>query len=140
MTQVPQETVQEIADWLECGFRVFLHRETHKLITYPNEDRCASFEPSMWKKEIQAIRKEREKYLEIEGMEPHESFRVMEDFISTLNDLPLKDRLLRAIDQKKPFAHFKAQIDGAGVYRERWFQFRDRKMREWVGEQMEVMH
>ncbi|WP_121355708.1 UPF0158 family protein [Flavisolibacter nicotianae] len=136
MTQIPQETVQEIADHLGMGFRVFLHRETWELVTYPNEDKSASFEPSMWKKEIKAVRKERDKYHEIEGMEPHDSFRIMEDFIATVNDLPLKDRLLRAIEQKKFFAHFKGHIDHSSVYRERWFQFRDQKMMVWVQEQL----
>lgn len=139
MTQIPQETVQEIADHLGMGFRVFLHRETWELVTYPNEDKSASFEPSMWKKEIQAIRKERDKYHEIEGMEPHDAFRVMEDFIATITDLPLKNRLSRAIEQKRPFTHFRAQIDRSGVYRERWFQFRDQKLKEWVQEQLEQL-
>ena len=136
---VPKETVREIADHLGMGLRVFLHRETLALITYPNEEKSASFEPSMWKKEIQALRKEGEKYLEIAGMAPYDAFRVMEEFIATVKDLPLKDRLLRAIDQKRPFAHFTSQIDHSGVCRERWFHFRDQKMFGWVQEQLEQL-
>ena len=137
MNQVPKETIQEIADQLGSGFRVFIHKETLELITYPNEDKSASFEPSTWKREIQTVHKEKNKYVEVQGMEPHDSFRVIEDFITTINDNLLQERLLNAVHQKRPFAHFKEQIDRSGVYRERWFAFRGQRMIEWVQEQLD---
>ena len=91
----------------------------------------------MWQKEIHAVRQEKDKYVEIPGMGSHDSFRVIEDFIATVNDNFLKERLSSAIHQKRPFAHFKAQIDRSGVYRDRWFAFRDRKMIEWVQEKLD---
>jgi hypothetical protein len=136
MKQVPKEIIQEIADQLESGFRVFLHKETLELITYPNEDKSAGFEPSVWEKEIQKVKKESDKFFEVSGMEPQDSFGVLEDFIATINDTSLKEKLLSAIHQKRPFAHFKDQINRSSSYRERWFCFRDLRMIEWVQEQL----
>jgi hypothetical protein len=136
MKQVPKEIIQEIADQLESGFRVFLHKETLELITYPNEDKSAGFEPSVWKKEILKVKKEGDNFFEVPGMEPQDSFGVLEDFIATIKDISLKEKLLNSIHEKRPFARFKDQINRSGSYREKWFRFHDQRMIEWVQEQL----
>jgi Uncharacterised protein family (UPF0158) len=136
MKHVPKETIQEIADQLGSGFRVFLRRETLEVIWYPNEDKSPSFQPSVWNNEIDAIGREPSKYVEVPGMAPADAFQVMAGFIATIDDPSLKDRLLNSIHQKRPFAHFKDQIDRCGMYRDRWFRFRDQRMIEWVEEQL----
>lgn len=102
MKQIPHEIIQEIASHLGSGFRAFLHTETLEVVTYPDEDKSLSFEPSMWKQEMDTVRKQRHKFFEVRGMEPHDSFRVMEDFIATVNDKHLQERLSKALLQQKP--------------------------------------
>lgn len=136
MKQLPVDIIKEISDQLGSGFRVFFNRETLDVVSYPNEEKFLSFEPSMWKKEIQAVQKQWHNFIEIEGMEPHDSFGVMEAFVATVDDNVLRERLLHTIRQKRPFAHLKSVID-ASDYRQRWFSFRDQSMLGWVRDQLE---
>lgn len=65
-------------------------------------------------------------------MPTNESFRIMEDFIETVGDENLQQKLLRVIQMRKPFAHFKEEIHHAGEERERWFAFKRERMIEYV--------
>lgn len=69
-------------------------------------------------------------------MDGPDSFRVIEEFTGTVTDTVLKERLLGTLNQKLPFARFKALVDQSGPYRERWFMLRDEKMIQWVEEQL----
>src|SRR5438093_9023322 len=47
------------------------------------------------------------RYLWIEPIASHESYRIMEDFIATVNDAKAAARLAHAIDGRKPLRCFK---------------------------------
>lgn len=136
MQQITHEKMQEIADLLYSGFRVFLHQETLEMISYPNEDRFESYNPSEWKEEIRTLRKQAHKYFKIEAMEANESFWMMEAFTATIEAEAVKAQLTGAIQRKRPFAHFKAQLSQLGDYRQMWFVFKQQKMLAWVEEQL----
>ena len=90
----------------------------------------------MWDKEFKAIRKAAGKYLEIEGMDSRDSFRVMEAFIDTVDDRLLQAKLTLAINQRRPFANFKLEIDNSGPFRDKWFEFKEKSLMEWVEQQL----
>jgi hypothetical protein len=76
--------------------------------------------------------------VEIEKMDSHESFRLMEKFIDTVDNVPVHDRLEEALRRPKPFANFKFDIDNSGLYRQKWFDFKKLQMIEWVRGQVIV--
>ena len=57
--------------------------------------------------------------------EPGESFGIMERFIRDCipDDAGIKERLRKAVSERKPFRNFKYVIDGS-EYRQKWFDFR----------------
>jgi hypothetical protein len=62
------------------------------------------------------------RYLWIEPIEAHESFRIMEDFVASVGDSKAAARLADALDRPKPFRRFKdALLDPA--LRQAWFAF-----------------
>jgi len=134
--QISKEILQEIADHLDTGFRCFLNTETHEIVTYPDEDRFFDMDIKIWKEEIKKVKKAKKKYIEIESMPSSESFKVMEDFIDSIDDKSLKSKLFQAVEGHKPFANFKFQIDKSGPFREQWFAFKNNKMIEWVKDQL----
>lgn len=107
-----------------------------EFIGFPHEDKFAGFDSSMWREEIQTVKNWKGKYFEIRSMDASDSFRVIEEFTESVTDTALKEKLLGAIYQKRPFAHFKALVDQSGAYRDKWFKFRDEKMIQWVEEQI----
>ena len=58
----------------------------------------------------------------------------MEEFIDTVDDEQLKQKLIYALNRNKPFRNFKYEIDYSDEYRQRWFDFKNRKYFEWVEE------
>jgi hypothetical protein len=76
-----------------------------------------------WKEEIAKVKKNRKKFIEIESMSSPESFKVMEEFVHSLENNPTKIRLLTALEGHKPFANFKHQIENSDHERQLWFVF-----------------
>src|SRR6478609_7761537 len=135
--QVEESKLKQISEELLCGSKVFLHRETGEIITIHDVDLFLD-EKDPWENDRQKVDAERGKYLEFEPMESRESYQIMQDFIDQLDDGRLADRLVNAIQKKRPFAHFKEEIDYSGPYREKWFLFRDQRYLEWTREQWEA--
>ena len=50
----------------------------------------------------------------------------------------LQEKLLWILDRPKPFRHFKAELDQAGPYREKWFAFKSARMLDWVKGQVQL--
>ena len=86
-----------------------------------------------WSDEMEKIDNNFTDYVEIEQMESHDSFVIMADFVETLSDSDkLKDKLIDALNKKKPFREFKFVIDNSGIYRQKWFDYKNERMQKWV--------
>jgi hypothetical protein len=69
------------------------------------------------------------RFLRVPTDESREAYRDMEDFIESVPDRRLQDRLARAIRGKGAFGRFKDVLVGVPAERERWLAFRDARMR-----------
>jgi hypothetical protein len=134
--EVPREILNDIADSMEAGFKCFIHRETFEVVTYLNPDQYPEMDPKDWKDEIDKVRKNKKKFIEIENMTSSDSFRVMEEFTDSLDNNTTKVSLLTALQGRKPFANFKHQVETSGDFRNLWFEFRREKNIEWVANQL----
>jgi hypothetical protein len=65
-----------------------------------------------------------ERYIRIEPASSREQYRWMERFVATVEEQPLRDRLLLAIDGKGAFRRFKDVLLSYPQERERWFNYR----------------
>ena len=128
------------------GFSCFLNKETGRLITIPKEidfldnDSDKEFEDEFeaWQEDIQIIKNSPDNFFKIEDMNSTESFRIMEGFIESVADEQLKERLLLSIQMRKPFGHFKSEIDNSGGERERWFEFKRQRFIDWIKDQIDI--
>jgi hypothetical protein len=57
----------------------------------------------------------------------------MENFAYQLegND-ELRSELFKALNKRKPFREFKWVIDNSGDYRQKWFDFKNAELKQWV--------
>jgi predicted nucleotidyltransferase len=95
-----------------------------------------------WRKEalLEAERVEAEygsRYVSVPQGESHQGYRDMEDFIFTVRDERLQDRLRRAISGRGAFRYFKDVLYDYPRERERWFAFQDERTTERVREWLE---
>jgi len=61
----------------------------------------------------------------------------MEDYIPTVEERSLRERLWRAIGGHKPFRRFKDVLAAHPGEQDRWFQFKSARLRERVLEWLE---
>jgi len=98
----------------------YLHLETGEVIRIVD----GIADPSMH----QRVMKD-SSYLRIDPVSSREQYRWMERFIASVEDVELRDRLIRAIDGKGAFRRFKDVLMSYPVDRERWFAFRSDRLR-----------
>jgi Uncharacterised protein family (UPF0158) len=68
-------------------------------------------------------------YLRVDPVSSREQYRWMERFIATVEEGPLRQKLLQSIDGKGAFRRFKDVLVAFPVDRERWFTFRSERLR-----------
>ena len=133
--------VKEIAGSIDAGLVCFLNTNTLQIDELPKE-LVAS--PAMYKMETGMSIKDFKpkytrwkKYITIEPLESNESFKIMEKFVDQLDNSKLRERLVYALNNRKPFANFKNIIDNSDI-RQDWFDFKDEKLQEYVKSMIEI--
>ena len=140
MPTFTKEQLKEISEQLDCGFRAFYHKQTGDLIFVPDTTQFYDMDTEAWQDEFDKLEKSFSEYHEIDGMEASESFRVMADFTEQLTDIKLRNKLLDALNRKKPFREFKFVIDSAGQERQNWFDFKNKRYIDWTEEQIKIQN
>jgi hypothetical protein len=132
-----KKTIKDIVGHLDCGMKCFIHSETREIKIIPDADKHTDMDLDAWSDIIKEINSNFDHYIQIEGIDSRDSFRVMENFIDTVDHERLREKLVDALSWRKPFQNFKITIDNSGAYRERWFQFQENALMEWVESQLD---
>jgi len=133
MESLTKEQIKEIAEQLDCGFRCFWHKKNNDLLFIPDILRYPDIDIDAWKDERKKLKSNSLEYKEISQLESRDSFEIMADFVETLSDSNrLKEILINALSKKKPFSRFKYLIDNSGEFRQKWFDFKNLRLQEWV--------
>ena len=133
--KITSEKINEIAQELEAGMKVYLNRETLEIKPILDWEDISDNE--IWEEEVEDILKEWSSYLVISKMESWEAFRVMEEFADSVDDEVFREGLIKILNRKSPFANFKAEVESS-PYRQNWFDFRLKKYEEYVKEHLEI--
>lgn len=135
MESLTKKQIKEIAEQLDCGFRCFWHKKNGDFVFVPDTLRYPDIDFDAWTYEMEKLDNNFGDYKEIAQLESSDSFEIMADFVGTLSDSNrLKDKLIDALNCKKPFHKFKFVIDNSGEFRQKWFDFKNFRMQEWVKE------
>lgn len=140
VSTVPSTIIKAIAESVDAGLCCFLHRKTFELVSIPDPGRFPEMdwedEDSDWAADIKRVTSDIS-FLEIDVLDSHESYEIMEDFVFSLSESKTKNLLESAINGKKPFANFNRLIHQAGKERDEWFAFKLDWMKSWVINQLE---
>jgi hypothetical protein len=90
-----------------------------------------------WQEDIDEIEENYSDYFVIEKMNSTEAYKIMEGFTESLEDNPLYNKLINALNRRKPFQNFKWIIDNSGEYRQKWFDYKSKYYISWVKEKIE---
>lgn len=135
---VKLSAVLEAIELVDNTSEYFLDRRTGEIILMTEDIRFAMDEADDLDEIEDWMREPIQKYKEIEDTEDclplptqyeiHE-YRIMEDFIGTIQDLRLQQELQYAIQGKGAFRNFKDRVYRRGI-EEQWFAFRNNAMRK----------
>lgn len=140
MTTLTNELTKEIAEQLDCGFRCYLHKHSGELITIPDENRHSDMEIDAWEEDMEKIEEHFTDYWVIDPLDSRASFEMMEEFAESLPETNSpREMLIKALNQHKPFSKFKFVIDNSGEYRQQWFDFKAKRLQEYVEREFKLL-
>lgn len=131
--KITAKQINEIAQELEAGMRVYMNRETLEFKSVLDWDEL--MDPEQWEETAETIENEWPAAIVLEKMDSREAFRVMEDFINEIEDSKFQEDLIKILSRKSPFANFKAEVE-TSIYRDLWFSFRTIKYEDYVRDQL----
>ena len=111
--------------------RCYINKETCAIQTTPDFDNWYT-DDELWTDILNELEENWDKYIEIERMESRDSFDLMADFAESVDSRELRDCLINALNKKHPFRNFKWVVDNSGPYRQKWFDFINQSLIEWV--------
>lgn len=132
------EVIKEIASQLDMGMKCFYHIPTGELEIYPDEFKYAGFDEELWEEAMEKVEENYHEYVPFTGMESHESFEIMEDFVNEIPDTRIQAKFENAIQRRKPFQPFKDLLLDYPDLRQQWFAYKDKRNVEYVEEQVEA--
>ncbi len=134
-----QELVRRIAENIDCGLVCFVNPDTFEMEDVP---KMMAEDPHEYRlltgvggKDLNLHHKKWKRCITVEPPESSESFGIMERFIDEVDDKTLVKRLINALSNRRPFANFKGLVESS-KYREQWFAFKQRKLEEYVWENL----
>ena len=136
MQKVPTKIIKEIAENIDCGMVCFINTDTLETENAPQtfiED-PEEFEmiTGMTAEDMKLKYLDWENYITVIPLESYEAFKIMEYFVDTVSDKILQNKLIDALNRKKPFAGFNSVVDNSD-YRQKWFDFKQQQLEEHVG-------
>ena len=111
-----EEQIKSIAEDLDIGMKVYIHSENNEIKTIIDLDQHYDADTEAWEEDINEIEENFDKYFQFDRMDLRESFQIMEDFLETIRENDLKDKLESSLSGLKPFRNFKNLIDDNVIY------------------------
>ena len=141
-----RELVHTVAENIDCGLVCYINPETLEVEEIPKGmvDGFSDFSINPEFEDDEDEDEDEQKFLHedwetcitVEPRESSESFRIMERFVDEINDKNLKNKLINALNNRKPFANFKNIVESSD-YRAAWFAFKQHQLEIMVWEELQ---
>lgn len=128
--------IKQIAEDLDCGLISFINSDTKEIKSIIDPDDIYA-EEEHWKEDLEEIENNWTNYIRIDKMSSREAFEIMEEFTLQIKNIKIQNRLIYALNRRKPFRNFKYEIDCHEDIRQQWFKFKAYKYEEWVKNYLE---
>jgi hypothetical protein len=126
--------IAKIAEELDGGLKVFIHKTTNEILSMSDPDE----DDDSWQDEIKKLKASRSSFHQIKPMTSRESFEVMEAFAQQVTDENhLQSRLLDALRRRKPFQEFRRELNYSETHLDNWYAFRKKSYEDFVEQQLQ---
>ncbi|HXB44390.1 MAG TPA: UPF0158 family protein [Puia sp.] len=135
---ISNDTVKEIAGYLDSGMKCFYHIPTGELEYYPDDLRGHwGMDMEIWQETIDNVANNYTEYILFEGLENYESFQMMEAFVAGIAEVKTRQQFEEAIRFKKPFQNFKFLLLDYPLLQQDWFDYKKKQYMKLVYDQLD---
>lgn len=134
--ELSNEQINEIVEGLESGIQTFLNIESKEIITILEWDEFTDTE--FWEAMMREIEENPDKFLQFHKMNADQGFRILEEFIETIDDENLKSKLETGLHLQDPFENFKIILENDNTYKQKWIEFKHAHYIAFVKKQLAV--
>lgn len=128
-----KELIKHIAQMMDAGHICYINPKTLEHVEIFDTDESFYFEEEhLFQKDLDEVENWEQKIV-IERLESHESFKIMESFVDEIPEGKFQNKLIGALNRKKPFANFKYLVENSD-YRQNWFDFKENYLEKHVYE------
>lgn len=140
-----RKLVHDVAESIDSGMICFINPDTLEMEDIPKSllDECFGLDEDDDEENdegndmLNMNHRKWERCITVEPRESRESFRIMEGFVATVDDKKLRNHLVNALNNRRPFANFKYQVEGSPCRKE-WFAYKQQKLEELVWDELSV--
>lgn len=132
--KLSENTVREIADWLQGGLECWVHKVEGTMLFLPNRH-DPYFDPDLWEEAFEDVHGREDEYLVFETMDSSHSYRIMQEFTHSLDAGKLKCELETALGRTKPFKRFREALENSD-FKESWYNYKFEAHMDWVKSQV----
>lgn len=134
--KLTEEQINQISQELDSGLKCYINIETGEMKSILDWEEVHA-DPEFWEDELKEIEDNWKEYVILEKMSSREAFEVMESFIDTLSDGENRNRLIHALNGRRPFSNFKNQVDYNDEIRQQWFAHKAEEYKAFTRKQFE---
>lgn len=138
MVKLTEKQIDDIQQSLDCGMKCYVNKKTGKVLeTLDFDEYGASDFEDDWADTLKEIEDNWDDFIELEKMSSRDGFMVMESFVDEVSNRNVRERLIQALNGRKPFRNFKDQVDNAGDVREQWFAHKAKQYTRYVRKRLQ---
>lgn len=135
------ETIDAIVGDLECGFICYIHKKKDKYFKILDVDfdeyYDATDEDLTKTKEYKKLKKKGHKYIAIKPSNSNEGYKIMSNFVDTLQDEHAHTKFSEILNRRHPFSNFKNNLAIYGLL-DNWYAFKTSQLRVYLIEKIEM--
>lgn len=124
--ELTAETLDSIAQDLECGFIVYVNKKTGAILSVPDTE-DPDVEAEAWQEELTEIKKSKRSMVVITRPDFVEDILCMKDFVDSLPDDHFRNELWVQCYQARSFKGFRSVI-AHSPHRQAWFEWKRRHL------------
>ncbi len=124
--------IATMAEDLDMGMRCFINIKTGKLMSAIPDDGYVD----VCDENLKLFLANEDDYFELEQLRSGISFRMMEDFVDRVDDEKVKEKLINALQKRKPFRNFRDVLDHSD-YIEDWYDYKRACTIDWFKQQVD---
>jgi hypothetical protein len=127
--------IEDIAERIDCGERVYLHLETGEVRSYPVP--VSTFEAAEFdfmKQEVyDVVDNDPEGYLRFDPLNSKVGYEIMEAFVEKMRESPKKALVVAALQGRKPFRIFRETVENHDLLDD-WYDFKESYLKMMVSD------